>query len=538
MIVDDKKDLAWCFVCNSGGDIFALTEKLENCSFVEALRFLGEKLGIEVGMKTISPELKKKKASEKDAIYEALEAASVFFIQQLEQSEQAKKVLAERKMSEELLRKFAVGYAPAEGKLLEKTLVNEGFSRALLEKAGLIKKTSSEGHQDTFRNRLMFPIRNATGRICAFGGRYIGSYENAPKYLNSPEHPAYKKSEILYGYWEAKEALKQEKKAILVEGYFDVLACHAVGIQQVVAVSGVAFTPQHAKLLRRSVDVVSLCFDIDDAGQMAARKAAAIALRAGLQIELVQIPGGKDPDEAVREDREAFLAAIREPKTGIEAFVDRSLLHRSPEHLEDKKQILDEVLPMVAALPREIERDHYLQLLAAKLFTTGDILQKELEHKGQLFLPEQTTKREESIMSSVEYFFGLLGVVPEYFEEVKEHFFVDFLPPKEKKLYKALLTSYNEQGLLSLEKAREHLTPEEQEWWTVRCLYAEERLQHFSDLLKKEELLGALSKLNRMLLKKRQEELMHILQKEPERAEELLPELNEMNKLLQKITYG
>ncbi len=536
MVVNEHKGFAWCFVCNSGGDIFSFIQRAESCSFREALTILGEKAGVNV--QTVTPEVAKAKKEAREELFDIMEEATVFFEKQLNANPRAKQYVDQRQLPPNIIKQFRVGFAPDGGHALEKHLVEKGFARKQMLQAGLLtaEDSSAKTTKDKFRNRIMFPIWNTRGNVCAFGGRYIGDFANAPKYLNSPETALYKKSDILYGYHFAKDAIAEQKFAILVEGYFDVLACHAVGITNVVAVSGTAFTHGHAKLILRTGNSIALALDVDEAGQAAARRSAVIALKAHLDVEVISIPGGKDPDEAVRENREQFLAAINERKPYMDAFVLRSLLHRDLSSIADKKRILDELLPILNAIPREIEREHHADSLAKKLGSSMTVLTAELREYQRLNDHQplrEKPKNNERKLTPLQYILGMVISWPEYFHDVKEQFLIDLLPDcDEKTIYNVFEHHYNSTGKLALDSVWSELNGAEVEKWRALGLYTEERAGTFPDALRHEELTKLVSKLNMTLITEKIKLLGKQLQQSPDQPQEIVTQISELTKLL------
>lgn len=540
-VISDSKGFAWCFACNTGGDIFSFVEKVENCTFREALTMLAQKAG--VALDDYRPPSKKSEAETERGL-EILEAATGFFEKQLYGNPKAQKILAERKLSPEIFQKFRVGFAPDADHALEKHLLELGFSRKEMLDTGLVTTDdyNAGAVRDKFRNRIMFPIKNSRGNIVGFGGRYIGSSEKAPKYLNSPETKFYKKSEILYGLAEAKEAIRQQKTVIAVEGYFDVLACHAVGIEHVIAVSGTAFTTEHAKLLKRSAKSVALALDVDEAGQTASRRTAIIALQNDLEVEVVSIPGGKDPDEAVREDKAAFVHAVAERKPAMEAFVTRALLHRDPQDIGDKKAILDELLPLLDALPRAVEREHYLSLIADRIGSRPVVLEREMlgyrkthtAFASRKPAPAPATRK----ITRSEYLFGILLSFPELFEEAGKHLLLDLMTGEEKRFYKQLEQHYNESGSLSPESMWQSLPHEEVEKWRALALYAEEQLANLPESLRSKELITTITKLNQHLIPKKLTALSLQLKDGKSNSTEIIVQINELTKLMNKFHHS
>ncbi len=541
MIVNEKKGLAWCFVCNSGGDIFSFVQKIEGCSFPEAVHLLADKAG--VAIKDYNPEETKREDQEKERIFRTLEQAASFFEGQLQENKRAKEILERRNLPKEVLKKFQVGFAPLSGHSLERHLLEKGFSRKEMLIAGLVVAEDKTGKQvrDKFKNRIMFPIWNSRGRICGFGGRYIGDSDKAPKYLNSPETPVFKKSGILYGLHFAKQAIKKTKYAVLTEGYFDVIACHAAGIENAIATSGTAFTQEQATLIHRYGKEVALALDVDVAGQSAARRSAEIALKKKLEVTVISIPGGKDPDESIRENKEEFLKAIEEKKTCIQAFIERAFLHRDPKKIEEKKRILDEILPVVGALPREIERDHYLHILAEKIGSRVPVLEEEYRRFSRFSntIPEKKsviskTKR----ISPFQYLLGILLSYPHLYQESEKHFLVDLLPEnEEKKIYKLIGETYTASADVSPETIFQKIPQEEAEKWKVLALYAENKNSVLPEAVIKEECIKIIHNINVSLIPKKLNELSTALKQEKSDGPMLLTQINELTKLLHKFHH-
>ncbi len=538
LVISDSKGFAWCFACNNGGDIFSFVQKVENCSFPEALHVLAQKAN--VPLKDYKPPSKKDEA-ERERALDVLDTATEFFEKQLQASSKAQAELEKRKLTKAVLQHFRVGFAPDADHALEKHLLEKGYSRKEMLDAGLVTadQQNSGSVRDKFRNRLMFPIVNTRGRIVGFGGRYIGNSDKAPKYLNSPETKLYKKSEILYGLYEAKEVVRNEKTVILVEGYFDVLACAAVGVKNVVSVSGTAFTTEHARLLKRHAQTIALALDVDAAGQAASRRTAAIAYRNGLEVEVISIPGGKDPDEAVRENQAEFLAAVTERKTSMDAFLARAVLHRDPHNLADKKAILDELLPVLDSLPRAVEREHFLGVIADKLGSRPAVIERELMEYRRTSTPYATERAKAEPasrrISQTDYLFALLLNFPELLAEAQKHLLADLMEPQEKKFYKQLQQHYTQEGNLSPEEMWQALPHEESEKWRPLALYAEQRLGHLSEMLRVKELITTINKLNQTLIPKKLTELSTQLKSGDSESTRLIVQMNELTKLMNRF---
>ncbi len=268
-----------CFGCGRGGDVFAFIQQIEHVSFVEAVRMLAERAGIPL------PDGEEEADDPRPALYHALRFAARFYFEQLTQSEAgqvARAYLKQRGIHPEAVRRFGLGYAPNAWDALLKAATEAGIRSEVLEQAGLVlPRKERGGYYDRFRHRLMFPIFSHTGRVVGFGGRLLEPDPEQPKYINTPETPVYHKGRILYGLYQARQALRTQEEAILVEGYTDVIALHQAGIEHVVATSGTALTPDQARLLARYVRRVVLLFDADAAGQQAALRSIELFLERG-----------------------------------------------------------------------------------------------------------------------------------------------------------------------------------------------------------------------------------------------------------------
>ncbi|PIR50139.1 DNA primase [Candidatus Peregrinibacteria bacterium CG10_big_fil_rev_8_21_14_0_10_54_7] len=379
MLVSPDKGIAFCFACNNGGDIFSFYQKIEGVDFRQALIDLGEKTGVDV--KDVQVDAVKK--DEKERLRECLETVQKFYERNFKQSPAAMKYLQERCIPQDQVKQFGLGYAPDSFSQTYEHLLKEGFSKSEIMKAGLgIQKDLKEGKiYDRFRNRIMFPIHDHQGRLVAFGGRTLG--EGDAKYINSAEGPLYRKSSVLYGFHHAKEAMRPVKKVIVVEGYFDLLACHRVGVSNVVAACGTAFTQEHAKLLKRHTETVVLCLDQDTAGRTAAERAFHLCSAEGLNVQTVVIPD-KDPDETAVKDPGLLTKILQERDVPYVEHVLRQLEGQDLSSVQGKRTMLKTVLPLIDSIPSAVEKSHYLLKVAGLLGTTEIALREDLAN-----LPKQ-----------------------------------------------------------------------------------------------------------------------------------------------------
>ena len=372
--VDPSQNLYYCFGCRRGGDVFKFVEEAEGVGFLDAVRLLADRAGIEVVEEGASPE-----ADRRGALHAALRFAAGYFYKNLARPEGARGVayLRERGFSKEAVREFGIGVAPADWDGLVTAATEAGYKPDVLEAVGLAKERGGGGgHYDVFRDRLMFPILSPIGKVLGFGGRILpdtqtGSEDYTPaKYVNSPETEVYRKSRVLYGMKQAKRAIRTEREAVVVEGYADVVSLWDAGVRNVVAASGTALTPAQVELLKKlDVQRLVLLFDADDAGLGAARKGVDVALDGGLAPYAVTLPDRADPDSFVRQfGADAFRAVLRDERLDFVEFLvaeaERSGALSSPE---GKSAAVGEVLATVRRLGDPIQAGEYLRRAATAL---------------------------------------------------------------------------------------------------------------------------------------------------------------------------
>ena len=304
MQVSPAKQIYKCFACGAGGDVFSFTMQYHRMAFVEAMKYLAERAGLELTPRRAATGQAGDDRSPRTAIAEANQQALKFYRQALldpKQGQLVRDYLARRGISDEMIQRFQLGYAPDRWDALAQQVGKNHWRTNDFEQAGLIQqKKNGRGHIDRLRHRLIFPICDALGRPIAFGGRRLRD-EDDPKYLNSPETALFDKSSTLYGLDQAKKPIIDSKTAVIVEGYTDVIACHQAGANNVIATLGTALTRQHVTHLRRYADKVVLLFDPDEAGQKAADRAAEIFLTGELDVAIAMLPDGLDPADLLAE---------------------------------------------------------------------------------------------------------------------------------------------------------------------------------------------------------------------------------------------
>ncbi|MCM2268169.1 MAG: DNA primase [Elusimicrobiales bacterium] len=390
--VNPDKQIYFCFGCSEGGDVFKFVMNIEGLTFPEAARKLALKAGVEYGDERTHAMTEADK--ERLELKKLLKAAAAFYHKELFSpgGEKAKLYLGERRLSKATVERFELGWAPAGGKALMNELKAKGWSRDLALKAGLITEREGGLVADTFRGRIMFPIRNQSGETVAFGGRVLDP-EGIPKYLNSPETVLFSKRRTLYGIHEALPQIRKSGRLLLLEGYMDVIGAHQHGIDWAVAPLGTNLTVEHAGIVRRYAKDTVVMFDDDRAGVQASVKAANVFMESGLYVRLASIGGGLDPDEFLNEHgREEFEKKLDSAADPLDFQLN--LLFKDPKNppsSQDKAKAIGDLLETVARQNDEILKSEWIKSIAAHFGVDQSSALKELR-KAALALPQEKTK--------------------------------------------------------------------------------------------------------------------------------------------------
>jgi len=360
----------YCFgSCGEGGDVFKFVQKIENLSFPEALERLALQANVTLtgrGPQGTSPgDSPRSEAGEKDRIYKINALALRFYRDVLARSSVARDYLQERGLVHAIQESFSLGFAADEWDGLCRHLTQKGVALADAEKAGLVT-IGERGAFDKLRGRLIFPIFDVQERPIAFGGRLIADARpGQPKYWNSPETPVFSKSRTLYGLWRARKAIAAREQAIVVEGYTDVIACHQAGFENVVATLGTSLTEDHVQTLARLASVVLLAFDADSAGLKAASRAAQIFEAQEVEVRVLDLPEGEDPDSLLRSGKRlVFEQAIGSALPLTEYRIKRFIRKGPAETEQDRVKLVGRAIPILAAVPTIVELEQYIRLLA------------------------------------------------------------------------------------------------------------------------------------------------------------------------------
>jgi DNA primase len=368
-----KKGMYHCFVCHESGDVFTFFMKRLGMDYPTAVREVARRVGITI------PERGPAGPDPREPLFAAVAAAHDWFSRQLQDNGDAavaRNYLASRDITAEQSGSLGLGFAPR-GPAFGEAMRKLGIEEAVLLEAGLERRREDGTIAPRFRGRLLFPIHDLRGRVVAFGGRILG--EGEPKYLNSPETPIFHKGKLLYHLHEARPAMRKAERAILVEGYFDVIRLALAGIDEVVAPMGTGLTADQAELLRRHAPQVMLCYDSDDAGLRATFRAGDELLRAGIRVHVATLPAGEDPDTLVRRGGSAAFEAVAKDAVDVLERKIQILEHkRFFETLPGRRRALDRLFPTIRAASDPLTRELYLSRVAEVAHVRKDVLEREI----------------------------------------------------------------------------------------------------------------------------------------------------------------
>ena len=380
--VSPDKRIYHCFGCGVGGNVFKFLMEVQSISFPEVLKVLAERAGIPLPRNN-SNQSTTPGHKERESLRKLNEAATRYFQSLLKNPEgglSAREYLASRHFEAEILERYRIGWAaPTWRGLLKHVQQKSSVTQEQLLQSGLIiKKDDGSTVYDRFRGRVIFPIKDLHSNIIGFGGRSIKE-EDQPKYLNSPETILYQKNKTLFGMDQAKQAIRKENQVILVEGYFDQMRAVQHGIEYVVATCGTALTAKQASMLRNHAETAIMIFDSDAAGRSAAEKGFDVLLEHGLNVKIVALPDGQDPDTFIQEQgAESFLKKIRNARHFMESYID-SIVRESPDKTPaDKVKMANQVLPLLAKIKNTVERSAWLEKFTSKTNIDDRTFLKEL----------------------------------------------------------------------------------------------------------------------------------------------------------------
>lgn len=394
--VSPSKGVCKCFSCGKGGSAIHFIMEHEQLSYYEALKYLAKKYNIEVHEKELTDE-ERQKRSERENMFVINTFAQEFFSKSLLETDEGRSVglayFKERGFNEDIIRKFGLGYSPEKRDALAVEAQKRGYKIDYLLKTGLCRETQEGRIYDLFSGRVMFPVYSVSGKVVAFGGRILKSGVKISKYFNSPESDIYHKSDELYGIYQAKRAIEKERRCYLVEGYTDVLSMHQSGIENVVASSGTALTHGQIRLIHRFTDNITVLYDGDAPGIKASLRGIDLLLQEGLNIKVVLLPDGEDPDSFSKsQSAESFTRYIKEHETDFIRFKTQLLLEDAGEDPIKRADIISNIVESISLIPDAIVRSVYVQECSRLLQIDEQVLLSELNKRRQKRAEQQFSR--------------------------------------------------------------------------------------------------------------------------------------------------
>lgn len=408
--VSPAKNICKCFGCGKGGTPVNFIMQHEHLDFPDALRYLAKKYNIEIVEKELTAQEMQQRTKRESMM--ALNAfAQKYFTTQLWKTEEGQSVglayFRERGFSDAILQKFQVGYSLNQYRALSDQAIQSGFSAPLLTEIGLATRNEREQLTDRFRGRVIFPVHSLSGRVVAFGGRVLVKSDKTAKYVNSPESEVYHKSNELYGIYFAKDSIVRNDSVYLVEGYTDVLSMHEAGIENVVASSGTSLTYGQIRMIHRFTNNITVLYDGDSAGIKASLRGIDLLLEEGMNVKVVLLPTGEDPDSfAKSHNANELIDYIQQQQTDFIQFKSNLLLHEAGNDPIKKAQLINDIVQSIAIIPDTITRSVYIQDCAMRFnmreSLLGEAVQKARSQSKQQKEPKEESTNQPSILPVID----------------------------------------------------------------------------------------------------------------------------------------
>ncbi len=542
-VVSPERGIAYCFGCHKGGDIFAFIQEIEGVDFVDALKLLAERTGVELKQYEAQRSVPK---DEKEQLLQVHELVARFYQKQLLETPDGKKVLDylhNRGLNDETIQNFKIGFAPDSYETTHTMLLKEGFSKKMLVSSGLAltQETTVDKIYDRFRGRLMFPISDHMGRVVGFGGRALKK-DQEPKYLNSPETAIYHKSNVLYGFSHSKPAIKEQKSVILVEGYMDMTTAFQAGLTNVVATSGTALALQQLRHVQPFVNTIYLAFDMDNAGQEAAKRAFDLTQEFDFSVKVITLPQGKDIAEFAKEHAAELPQVIADALTYGDYFYNKLIQTYGTDDIMNKRKILQEFFPFLSSLKSTIQKDEYIRRFAHDLHIHEKQIYDELKnfklplsHPARRYsgldAPIQPKSQKFSADSLLMGFLLEFPRIAQLFRDrLTDQYFSDDLKP----IYKVFSDQYNGQGVQEVKDFLASLPHEQAEKASLLSLYIHEIYGEVGEEAAEHEMKVLIDKIVKMSDRSKRNELqqkIEIAEKEGRKDDyiKLLQELHDLN---------
>lgn len=400
--VSPAKNICHCFGCGKGGSPVNFIMEHENLSYVDALRYLAKKYRIEIVEKELTKE-EMDKRNDRENMLAANKFALEFFENALNNTDEGRNIgmayFRERGFRDDTIKKFCLGYSPDSFEALGKAATKAGFSHKTLVDVGLCIENQRGGLTDRFRGRVMFPVHSISGQIVAFGGRVLKKTENTGKYVNSPESEIYHKSNELYGLYFAKNAIQRNDVCYLVEGYADVISMHQAGIENVVASSGTSLTTGQIRLIHRFTSNIIVLYDGDAAGIHASIRGIDMLLSEGMQVEVLLLPDGEDPDSFARsQDSTQFVDFINRNKTNFISFKTNLLLSEAGNDPIKRASLIGDIVDSISVIPDKIQQAIYIKECASKFSMREEVLVQEVAKRQKSKISGETHTTQNSTL--------------------------------------------------------------------------------------------------------------------------------------------
>ena len=440
-VVSPERQIWHCFGCGKGGDVYTFLMEYERLEFPEALRTLAKRADVTLKTQERNSEL----ATQKERLYQINSVTKEYYHYVLTKHPAGKRALEYLKgrgLSDKIIDTFMLGFAPTRNALSKYLFSKKKFVQEDLVAAGVVFQKGRD-IVDFFRGRLMFPLIDHRDNVVGFAGRILEEDASTSKYINTRETLIYHKGEQFYGLNITKDSIRRENQAIIVEGEFDVISCFENGISNVVAVKGTALTEAQVNLLGRFAQKITFCFDGDKAGQEAIKRSLTVVEKKGLTPTVVEIQGGKDPDEALKNEPGLFKKAVREDIGIYDYLFDKTLAEVDLSAVTGKKAFAEQLLPVIAPIKNEIIKEHYIKKISSELDTSYESIVKELEKlqqpktiQSQIPATKQKRSKEELLE---EYLLALIvqSETPKKALDVTMHVLMEVMP-KERAYHKIM----------------------------------------------------------------------------------------------------
>lgn len=466
-MVNQDQQFYYCFGCNKGGDVFSFVQEVEGIDFPEALRLLAKKAGVTL------QKYDQRAASQKTRLLDLISLATRYWqkILQSNYGQQARKYLNDRGLDEKTINDFKIGYAVDSWDNLSRFLLGRGYNETEIFQAGLsVRKDKGSGYYDRFRDRVVFPIADIHGNIVGFTARALTAEETA-KYINTPETSVYHKSSVLYGLDKAKQEIRKKDYMVLVEGNMDVISSYKIGVQNVSAVSGTALTQEQINLIKRFTNNVAFCFDMDEAGQNAAKRSIDLAMKNALNIKIVQLDCGKDPDDCIQKDPKKWEQAIKSAESIMQFYFDKTFSQYNVSDIEEKKKIARILLTQIAKIVNPIEKDHWLKILSQKIDVSDTILREILfaKQEKQQIKPSQEKKdnqlsepkKKSKYLYLSELLISILLNYPQSIQECADYLSPEMIHHDLQEFYKKIIICYTKNNHLDKKSLTDFISQED-----------------------------------------------------------------------------